>query len=354
MAKRTVSYKQAGVDIDANDRMVELISPLVRRTYGPRVLRGHGGFAGMLRLDYNERLFRHNYREPVLVACTDGVGTKVLVAIKAGKLDTVGIDLVAMSVNDMLTCGAEPLLFLDYVAVNTLDPEQVAQIVVGVTAGCEQADCVLLGGETAEMPDLYREGDFDLAGFAVGVAELKRVENPPVAAPGDVIVGLASSGIHSNGYSLVRRLVFDEAGLDVDDHVPALDSTVGEALLVPTRIYVRSVLDLLRFYKVQQPVRGMANITGGGVPGNLGRGLPKGCHAAVKTGSWPVPPVFDFLQSLGVDEDEMYRVFNMGIGYTLIVRPKFVASVMRRLERMGEEPYEIGVIKRGGSGVRLG
>ena len=354
MAGRTVSYKQAGVDIDANERMVELISPLVRRTYGPRVLGGHGGFAGMLRLDYNERLFRHNYREPVLVACSDGAGTKVLVAIKARKLDTVGIDLVAMSVNDMLTCEAEPLFFLDYVAVNHLDPERAAQIVAGIVTGCEQADCVLLGGETAEMPDLYREGDFDLAGFAVGVAELKRLEDACVAVPGDVIVGLASSGLHSNGYSLVRRLVFDEAGLGVDDPVPSLGQTVGEALLEPTRIYVRSVLDLLRAYKVQRPVRGMANITGGGLPGNAGRGLPKGCHAAIKVGSWPVPPVFGFLQSLGVDEDEMYRVFNMGIGYTLVVRPKFVASVMRRLERAGEEPHEIGAIKRGGSGVRLG
>ncbi|MBN1344195.1 MAG: phosphoribosylformylglycinamidine cyclo-ligase [Phycisphaerae bacterium] len=353
MARGKTTYKQAGVDIEAGDRMVDLIGPLVRRTYGPRVVGGHGAFAGMLRLDYNERIFRRNYRNPVLVACTDGVGTKVLVAIQAGRLRTVGIDLVAMSVNDMLTCEAEPLLFLDYLAVNKLDPERAAEIVTGIVAGCEQADCVLLGGETAEMPDLYRKDDFDLAGFAVGVVELKRLKMTQAAEPGDVIIGLASSGIHSNGYSLVRRLVFDQAGMKVGDHVPALGMTVSEALLEPTRIYVRSIIDLIRAYKRKRPIRGMAHITGGGLPGNVPRCLPKGVHAAIKLGSWPIPPVFPFLQSLGVDDKEMYRVFNMGIGYTLIVRPAFASAAIRRLERAGEQAYVIGNIRRGGSGVRF-
>jgi len=353
MARNTTTYKQAGVDIEAGDRLVDLIAPLVRRTYGPRVIGRPGGFAGMLRLDFNDRLFRRNYRDPVLVACTDGVGTKVLVAIQAGRLDTIGIDLVAMSVNDMLTCGAEPLLFLDYVAVSQLEPERVAEIVAGVVAGCEQADCVLLGGETAEMPDLYRPNDFDLAGFAVGVVELKRLGAMQTAEPGDVIVGLASNGLHSNGYSLVRRLVLDEAGVGLDDHVPELGRTLGEELLAPTRIYVRPIVKLLGAYKVKRTIRGMAHITGGGLPGNVARCLPKGCHAAIRPDSWPVPPIFTYLQSLGVDEEEMYRVFNMGIGYTLIVRPAFVASVMRRLTRSGERPYEIGTVRRGGSGVRF-
>ncbi len=353
MADKKITYRQAGVDIEAGDRLVDLIAPLVRRTYGPRVLGSHGAFAGMLRLDYNERLFRRNYREPVLVACTDGVGTKVLVAIQANRLTTVGIDVVAMSVNDMLTCGAQPLLFLDYIAVNRVEPERVSDIIAGVAEGCEQAECVLLGGETAEMPDLYREGDFDLVGFAVGVAELRRLNAAQAAEPGDVIVGLASSGLHSNGYSLVRRLVFDEAGMGLEDHVPELGRTVAEELLEPTRIYVRSVLDVLDAYKVKRPIRGMAHITGGGLPGNVVRSLPKGCRADVKLGSWPMPPIFPYLQSLGVDEDETYRVFNMGIGYTLIVRPTFVASVMRRLERSGEQPYVIGTVRRGERGVRL-
>ncbi len=353
MTRNTTTYKQAGVDIEAGDRLVDLIAPLVRRTYGPRVIGRHGGFAGMLRLDFNDRLFRRNYRDPVLVACTDGVGTKVLVAIQAGRLDTIGIDLVAMSVNDMLTCGAEPLLFLDYVAVSRLEPERVAEIVAGVVTGCEQAECVLLGGETAEMPDLYRANDFDLAGFAVGVVELKRLGAMQAAEPGDVIVGLASDGLHSNGYSLVRRLVLDEAGVGLDDHVPELGRTLGEELLVPTRIYVRPVVKLLGAYKVKRTIRGMAHITGGGLPGNVARCLPKGCHAAIRRDSWPVPPIFTYLQSLGVDEEEMYRVFNMGIGYALIVRPAFVASVMRQLTRSGERPYEIGAVRRGGSGVRF-
>ncbi len=353
MSGKSFTYKEAGVDIDAGDRMVDLIAPLVRRTYGPRVVGSLGSFAGMLRLDYNERLFRRNYREPVLVACTDGVGTKVLVAIEAGKLDTVGIDLVAMSVNDMLTCGAEPLLFLDYMAVHRLEPQRAAEIVGGIVTGCEQSDCVLLGGETAEMPDLYRENDFDLAGFAVGVVELQALKKAQQAEPGDVILGLGSNGVHSNGYSLLRRLIFDRAKKKVGDHVDALGETIGDALLTPTRIYVRPVVELLSAYKVKRPVRGMAHITGGGLPGNVPRCLPSGLHAEITLGTWPIPPIFDYVQSLGVEQEEMYRVFNMGIGYALIVRPAFVGSIMRRLERAGERVYEIGAVRKGGSGVRF-
>jgi len=348
-----MTYKQAGVDIEAGDRMEDLIAPLVKRTYGPRVIGGHGAFAGMLRFDFKDRLFKRNYREPVLVACTDGVGTKVLVAIRAGNFKTVGIDLVAMSVNDLLTCGAEPLLFLDYLAVHKLIPEHAADIVSGVVAGCEQAECALLGGETAEMPDLYHEGEFDLAGFSVGVVEMKRMITNRDAEPGDVILGLASSGIHSNGYALVRRLLFERAGMSLSDHVGVLGRTIGEELLEPTRIYVRSVLEVLRAYKVKRVIRGMAHITGGGLPGNIPRCLPSSCHAEIKRGSWPVPPIFPFLQSLGVDEEEMFRVFNMGIGYVLVVRPAFADAVLRRLERSGERAYPIGVVRRGGGEVQF-
>ncbi len=348
-----MSYKQAGVDIDASDRMEDLIGPIVKRTYGPRVIGGHGAFAGLLRLDHNSRLFKRNYREPVLVACTDGVGTKVLVAVAAQRVRTVGIDLVAMSVNDMLTCGAEPLLFLDYLALHKLDPQHAAAIVSGVADGCREAGCALLGGETAEMPDVYRPGDFDLAGFAVGVAERKRLLTNRDARPGDCIIGLASSGLHSNGYALARKLIFERARMTLNDHVDMLGRTIGEELLIPTRIYVRSILELLEAYRNQRAIVGMAHITGGGLPGNVPRCLPEGCHAEIRSGSWPIPRIFPFLESMGVEEDEMYRVFNMGIGYVLIVRPTFAGDIIRKLESLNEQPYLIGIVRRGPGEVRL-
>ncbi len=346
MAK-SITYQQAGVDIDANDRMVEMIKANVRRTHGLRVIHLHNAFAGLFRLDYDEKIFKKNYREPVLVACTDGVGTKIKVAKKMRRYDTVGIDLVAMSVNDMLVQGAEPLFFLDYIAVNNLAPEKINEFVAGITEGCLQADCALLGGETAEMPDLYRKGEFDLAGFAVGVVEKKRLITGEHVEAGDTVIGLASSGLHSNGYSLVRRVCFNKAKLKTGQYIDELGETLGEALLRPTRIYVKSIVSLLRKYKVKKVVKAMAHITGGGLIGNIPRVIGSK-HDVVINKKWPVPPIFGLLQKLGpIEEEEMYRVFNMGIGYVLIVRPKHTRSIMGHLRKLGEKPYLLGKVKRG-------
>ena len=354
MAKTArVTYGEAGVSLDAADKLVDRIAPAVRRTYGPRVLPSHGGFAGLFRLDYDSKLFARNYHDPVLVSCTDGVGTKVVIAAQAERYDTVGIDLVAMSVNDLLCCGAEPLFFLDYVAIPKLDPDSVAEIVEGIAAGCEQAGCALLGGETAEMPDLYQVGHFDLAGFAVGVVERGRIMQRGQVKPGDEIIGLASSGLHSNGYTLARKLLLEDAGLRLDQNVRSVGEPLVDALLRPTRIYARSVLKVLAHYRGRPRITGMAHITGGGLPGNVPRVLPKNCDAVIRRGSWPVPPICGLLERHGVEEEEMYRVFNMGVGYVMMVRPNSTATVMRILERAGEQPYVIGRIKRGRGRVEL-
>jgi len=351
--RRNVTYKDSGVDITANDKLVELIKPVVRRTYGPRVMGRHGGFAGMFRLDYREDLFRRNYKEPVLVGCTDGVGTKLLLARDSGHFDSIGMDLVAMNVNDMLTCGAEPLFFLDYVAVHRLDPAWVASIVESIAAGCREAECALLGGEAAEMPVLYPKGDFDLAGFAIGVVERTKVIDGSEIAPGDVVIGLPSSGVHSNGLTLARKLVFQQAKLKYDSVVPQLGCAVGDELLKPTRIYVRSVLSLLHRYRVKRIIRGMAHITGGGLPGNLVRVLPEGVSAVLDTRTWVVPPVFRFLQSLGVKRDEMFRVFNMGIGYVIVARAAFANTIIGHFRRRRLDALVIGRIRKGSTGVEL-
>ncbi|MBN1764277.1 MAG: phosphoribosylformylglycinamidine cyclo-ligase [Sedimentisphaerales bacterium] len=350
MSKK-VTYQQAGVDIDANDQMVNLISANVRSTHSPRVIHLHNAFAGLFRLDYDDKLFKKNYRDPVLVACTDGVGTKIKIAAQMNRFDTVGIDLVAMSVNDMLVQGAEPLFFLDYIAVNKLLPEQINQMVSGICEGCRQGDCALLGGETAEMPDLYRKGEFDLAGFAVGVVERKKLINGRFVEPGDSVIGLASSGLHSNGYSLVRQICFEQAGLNVNDPVEELGEPLGEALLRPTRIYVKSIVALLKKYRVKKVVKAMAHITGSGLVGNIPRVIGKECDVVINK-KWDIPPIFNFLQKLGpVDDHEMFRVFNMGIGYILIVRPKFTRSIMSHLRQLGETPYFLGKVKRGSGNV---
>jgi phosphoribosylformylglycinamidine cyclo-ligase len=350
-----VSYAQSGVDIDANDVMVDRIWSSLTSTYGPRVINLLGGFAGLLRLDYDEKLFKKNYKTPVLVASTDGVGSKVQVAAKARKFDTVGIDLVAMSVNDILVLGAEPLLFLDYVALHTLEPAFVADIVKGVAAGCRMADCALLGGETAEMPDTYRKNDFDLAGFAVGVVEKNRIITGKTVRPGDVILGLASSGLHSNGYALARNVCFKRAGLKVTDVIDELDGqTLGDALLTPTRIYVKPIVKLLSQYKKKRVVHAMAHITGSGLPGNVPRVLPSNCNAVIETSSWPRHKIFTFIQKTGpVKEEEMFNVFNMGIGYVLVVAPDFADSIARMLSKWGEQVYRIGKITRGTGEVVL-
>ena len=270
-----ITYKDAGVDIEAGESMVHLIGPMVRRTFGPRVMDCFGGFAGLFRLDYNEKLFQRNYKDPLLVACTDGVGTKLKLAFATGRLDTVGIDLVAMSVNDLICCGAEPLFFLDYLAVGKLDPPRMAEIVKGVSDACCQARCALLGGETAEMPDFYKPREFDMAGFAVGVVERGRVIDGSNVEPGDVAIALASDGVHANGFGLARRVLLERAKYKPSDRPAELDGlTLGQELLRPTRIYVRSVLAVVNSYRVKRVVKAMAHVTGGGLPGNLPRVLP--------------------------------------------------------------------------------
>ncbi len=352
--KKTITYKDSGVDIDANDVMVDLIKPLVRSTYGPRVFGKHGGFAGLFRLDTDKSRFKRNYRQPVLVGCTDGVGSKILIARDCGRYDTVGIDLVAMNVNDMLTLGAEPLFFLDYVAVNKLLPKRVAEIVAGVAAGCRDAKCSLIGGETAELPDIYKPDDFDLAGFAVGVVEKSQIIDGSQIEAGDVIIGLPSSGLHSNGYALVRRLIFKEAGLKHNSVVPAISGRIGDEILRPTRIYVRQVLDLLNNPRRRRAVRGMSHITGGGLVGNIDRVFPKGLKAVIDTKSWTVPPVFRYLQTLGVKRDEMFRVFNMGIGYVLMVKRTAADAVISHFRRRHQlDALIIGKIEKGTTTVEL-
>lgn len=350
-----LTYADSGVDIEAGDRFADSIQGLMRRTFGTRVINNPGGFAGLLRLDYNEQLFKHNYKDPVLVACTDGVGTKVHLASEMKTYDTVGIDLVAMSVNDLIVQGAEPLLFLDYIAVHKVEQGMLYDILQGVTRGCELARCALLGGETAEMNDLYKPGDFDLAGFAVGVVELKRAMDATRVEPGDVVLGLASSGVHSNGYSLVRKVV-KHAKLDLHKVYPDLDPerTLGQVLLEPTRIYVDPVVRLQRQYKVKKIVTGMAHITGGGLAGNLERALHEGVDAVIDRKAWEVPPVFRFLQQHGgIAEEEMEKVFNMGIGYCLIVRPHFADAAVEKLRKFGETVSVIGKVTKGKGRVKL-
>ena len=350
-----ITYEQSGVSIDANDKMVEEIYSAVASTFGPRVIESKNAFAGMFRLDYDERLFKKNYKNPVLVACTDGVGSKVQLAAKIKKFDTVGIDLVAMNVNDMLVQGAEPLFFLDYLAVHKLEPNIITEMVKGVAAGCRQADCALIGGETAEMPDTYAKGDFDMAGFAVGIVERKKIVTTNSIRVGDIILGLASSGLHSNGYTLARNICFKQKNLKVTDTLDELDgAAIGDVLLEPTRIYVRPIVKLLSQYKVKKIIHGMAHITGGGLAGNIPRVLPKDCNAAIKKDSWPKHKIFSFLQKAGpVEEAEMYRVFNMGIGFVLIVAEDFANSIARKLTRYGEKAYKIGRITSGNGKVVL-
>ncbi|MGP1271793.1 MAG: phosphoribosylformylglycinamidine cyclo-ligase [Phycisphaerales bacterium] len=361
MAKRPakpagLTYADAGVDLETYDDFISRLGSIVRRTHGPRVIQNPGGFAGLFRLDFNQKLFQRNYKDPVLVACNDGVGTKVKLATAMQRYDTVGIDLVAMSVNDLIVQGAEPLFFLDYIAVPKVIPDELEAMVRGIAGACEASDCALIGGETAEMPDVYAPGEFDMAGFAVGVVELKKAMDPLRIQPGDVVLGLASDGVHSNGYSLVRKIV-SARKLDLHKTYKDLDPdrTLGEVLLTPTRLYARPIVRLQRGYKVKKVISGMAHITGGGLAQNVERVLNEAVDVVIEPGSWPVPPVFDFLAARGrVAPDEMARVFNMGVGYVVIVRPAFADAAMRRLERLGETVRVIGEVRKGTGRVRVG
>ncbi|MFZ4575326.1 MAG: phosphoribosylformylglycinamidine cyclo-ligase [Phycisphaerales bacterium] len=367
---RSLTYASAGVDIDKKDAFTESLGAMLRRTYTDRVIDNPGGFAGLFRLDFKKGLFSRNYKDPVLVACADGVGTKVKLATELGVFDTVGIDLVAMNVNDLIVQGAEPLFFLDYIAVPEVDTTLLNQLVKGIADGCTKSGCALLGGETANMPDVYRKGDFDLAGFCVGVVELSRIKSPTRVRAGDVVLGLASDGIHSNGYTLVRSVV-KEARLDLGATYPELNvpakgarrsrkkngsaaRTLGEVLLTPTRLYADPIVRLQRQYKVKNVISGMAHITGSGIGGNLCRALPPDLDAVVDLTSWERPPIFSFLQKHGgISDEEMYRVFNLGIGYCVIVRPKFAESIAERLTKLGERVFRIGEIAKGKGEVRL-
>lgn len=347
-----VTYKSAGVDLELYDEAMRRLPALMQRTHTPRVIPLADAFAGLMRLNYGSRPGAHSYDDPVLVSGTDGVGTKLKVAQLVGRFDTVGIDLVAMSVNDVLCLGAQPLFFLDYLALGKDNPDLIASLVKGVSDACVDCEAALLGGETAIMPDIYSEGDFDMAGFCVGVAERTQLIDGQGIRAGDIAIGVPSSGFHSNGYSLIRRVVFDIAKLKVNQLVPELRRTVGDVLLEPTRLYPKLVLAILKSHRPNADVSGLAHITGGGLKDNIERLLPEGCRLTIDRTSWQVPASFTWLQGLGgIEREEMYHVFNMGIGFVLIVRPQSVGTVQSDLTRLGSPNWVIGEMKAGQRGV---
>jgi phosphoribosylformylglycinamidine cyclo-ligase len=349
-----IRYRDAGVDIDAGNELAAAYGKLLRSTFTPAVLANDGGFAGLYRLRGVQGLFSRSLSDPVLVTGTDGVGTKLKIAFATGRHDTVGIDLVAMSVNDILVQGAEPLFFLDYVAVGKVDKGVVLDVVRGVSAGCREAGCALLGGETAELPGFYAAGEYDLAGFAVGIVERRRIIDGSAVRPGDVILGLPSTGLHSNGYSLARKVLLEHAGLALDAEVPELGCTLAEELLRPTAIYARPLLAVFRGYRWKKPVHGIVHVTGGGLVENTPRILPGDCDAVLDRGAWPEPPVFELIRRLGeVPEEEMARVFNLGLGMLLIVSEPHAAAIARRVERAGATCHRVGRIEPGSGAVRF-
>lgn len=339
-----LTYKDAGVDIDAGNRSVQLIKDCVKATYRPEVLGDLGGFGGLFALQASK------YKEPVLVSGTDGVGTKLRLAFMLDKHDTIGQDAVAMCVNDILVQGAEPLFFLDYLAVGKLDPEQVADVVKGVASACRESGCALIGGETAEMNGFYPEGEYDIAGFAVGVAEKSKLITSEKVKEGDILLGLPSSGVHSNGYSLVRKIVFEHKGFKGNEYIEELGKTIGEELLTPTRLYPQSCLPLLREFDLH----GLVHITGGGFYDNIPRALPEALAVEINAETWQVPAIFKLLQQWGnVDWHEMYRTFNMGIGMVLIASVDEAEKVEAFLAARGETVYEIGRVVKGNHDVTI-
>src|SRR3989475_1915593 len=337
---KPLTYRDAGVDIEAGDEAVRRIAPLARTTFRPEVLGGIGAFAGFVRVPAG-------YREPVLVSSTDGVGSKLKVAFLADRHERVGITLVAMVVNDLLVHGAEPLFFLDYIGIGKLDPARVEALVSGAAEGCRRAGCALIGGETSELPDIYAPREYDLAGFAVGVVERERIVDGSAVKPGDAVLGLASSGLHSNGYTLARRIVFDVLKLDVGAPLPGTGRSVGDELLEPTRIYAAAVKAVL----AAVPVSAMANITGGGLTGNVPRVLPDGCRVVLRRSTWLEPPVFAALREAGhVSETEMLRTFNLGVGYVVIVRAADAGRARQVLTAAGGTETGIGEVVAGARG----
>ena len=336
MASKKDRYAEAGVDIDAGNRFVQQIKPLVSKTFKSGVITDIGSFAGLFSLNIQ------HIRNPVLVGSTDGVGTKLKIAFMLDKHHTVGIDLVAMCVNDIMVQGATPLFMLDYIAMGKLDTNKAVQIVKGIVAGCEEAECSLIGGETAEMPDFYSEGEYDLAGFVVGLADNDQLLDGSEIAVGHQLIGIASSGLHSNGYSLVRKIFFDQLRLSVHDHIEEFGRTLGEELIEPTRIYSRAIKNTRRDFRIF----GIAHITGGGLTDNLPRILPKQCKVVVNRSSWPRPPIFRYLQKAGeLSTDEMMRTFNNGLGLVLVVREEDTDEVLLRLKAMGETAYHVGWVE---------
>ncbi len=332
------TYKQAGVDVEAGDALVERIKPLAARTMRPEVVSGVGGFGGLFALPPGK------YREPVLVSGTDGVGTKLKLAFATGRHATIGIDLVAMSVNDIVTSGAEPLFFLDYFATSGLDVAQAEEVIRGIARGCEESGCTLLGGETAELPGFYQRGEYDLAGFAVGVVERSKIIDGRRVRPGDALVGLASTGLHSNGYSLARKVLLERHQLPLDRPAEGLSRPLGEELLEPTRLYARAVAALCG----AADVKGLAHITGSGIPGNLPRCLPGGTRAVLEERRWPRPPIFDLIGRLGgVARSELYATFNMGLGMIAVVPPDGAAAAVRAAESCGIPAWEVGRVEPG-------
>ena len=340
MEKKTITYKDAGVDIDKGNASVELIKPYVKATRRPEVIGGLGGFGGLFAFD------KDKYEKPVLISGTDGVGTKLKLAFDMNKHDTIGIDAVAMCVNDILVSGAEPLFFLDYVAVGKLEPEQFAQVVKGIADGCVQSNCALVGGETAEMPGFYKVGEYDVAGFCVGVVDQDKMIDGSKIKAGDVIFGLPSTGLHSNGFSLARKLMLEVEGKDLNDPFQDSGKSIGEVMLEPTKIYVKSIVKLLE--DCPDAVLGMAHITGGGLLENIPRVLPENVNASIDKTTWPRPAIFDALAEAGnLGDSELYKTFNMGIGYVIIVDQAQADAVAKSLEAQNETFYRIGEVTEG-------
>lgn len=332
-----MKYKDTGVDIDKANLFVEKIKPIIKTASRREVVGGIGSFGGLFHLDTQK------FKDPILVSATDGVGTKLKVARMMDKHDTVGIDLVAMSANDVVVQGAEPLFFLDYIATGKIDLEKSVKIVEGVTKGCIEAGCALIGGETAEMPECYNDNEYDLAGFCVGIVNADKLIDGSEISVGDRIIGLASNGIHSNGFSLARKVLFERGKLTIDDKAPGLDNSIGTELLRPTKIYVKPILNLIKNFNI----KGAAHITGGGFIDNIPRVLPNPCQAIITRGSWDIPPIFNVIKDRGnINEMEMLKVFNMGIGMMIVVSDRDLKEVLERLGGLGQQAYAIGVIEK--------